>query len=473
MIPDNNKPQSGEMPRDTTWTAVVIAVGHDHAVGGRPAPLHKVAGLSVLGRHILAAKHGGASRCCLAVKPGSEDLVEEARRYWPDAESLVVVETQADGSDTGALRAAVREDDRMVVPFFANVSFSRNLLQALLQEGLEDFDARVAVGEPDRFIGAEEFHRPLGSDYGLFSGVALLSGAAAANLPGGMTLAEALGEQSGNLRMTFRPMGNSFSLRIGSLKDLKRARDGQVQALKRNSDGIVSRWLNRPVSLFLTKHVFLKLPLAPNHITFLAALIGWVGIVLVFLWPGYWWVLLGAFLFHVSSVLDGCDGEIARLRYQFSRFGEWFDNVLDEFNNAAFIAAIGCGAYRGGGHDLLPWAAGFYFLAIAVVDSAVFFQLAKWHGGSGNYEKFRWFFEGEETGPPLDPTAYPPRRPLTAWLKQLPRRDFYIFLFLVLAAFGQIVIGFWIACVVAVAILSAAILQWIYQIRKVQQQKIP
>lgn len=469
MIPDKQKPQSGNISRDDTWTAVVIAVGHDQSLGGKPVPLHRVAGLSVLGRHILAAKHGGASRCCLMVRPGSDAMVEEARRFWPDEDRMTVVEMPADGSETDALRAAVRGDDRMVVPLFADLSFSRNLLQALLQEGLEDLDAIVAVGEPDRFVDAEGWHRPIGSDYGLFSGVALLSGEAAAGLPGGMTLAEALEEQSGNLRMRFRPMGNSFALRISNPKDRERAVDGQVRALKRNSDGIVSRWLNRPVSMYLTRHVFLKLPLTPNHITFLAGLIGWAGIVLVFLWPGYWWVLLGAFLFHVSSILDGCDGEVARLRYQFSRFGEWFDNVLDEFNNAAFIAAIGLGAYRAGGPELLAWVSGFYFLAIAAADSAVFYQLAKWHGGSGNFEKYRWFFEGRDTGPPPDPTAFPPKRPLTGWLKELPRRDFYIFLFLILAACGQLTVGVWIAGVVALALLPLAVLQWIYQIRTTNQ----
>jgi CDP-L-myo-inositol myo-inositolphosphotransferase len=450
---------------DQSWTAVVIAAGHDRPVGGRPVPLHKVAGVSVLGRHILAARHGGASRCCLVVGPDSEELLEEARRYWPDADSLEVVEVRADDSETDALRSAVRKDDRLVVPLFADLSFSRNLLQALLQEGLGDREALVAVGEPDRFINGEGFHRPIGSDYGFFSGLALLSAEAVANLPADSTLAGALEEASADLRMRFRPMENSFALKIEESEDLKRAEDGQVRSLRRNYDGIVSRWLNRPVSLFLSRHLFLRLPLTPNHITLFSGIVGWVGIGLVLLWPGYWWVLLGAALFHLSSVLDGCDGEIARLRYQFSRFGEWFDNLLDEFNNTAFIASIGLGAYRAGGSGFLALAAVFYCLTVAVCDSAVFYQLVRWRGGTGNFEKFKWFFEPESGGPPPNPTAYPPRRSLGGWLKELPRRDFYIFLFLLLAAADQLVLGFWIAAATALVLFPLGVIQWIYQIR--------
>jgi CDP-L-myo-inositol myo-inositolphosphotransferase len=453
------------MDEQSSWTAVVIAAGHDRLVSGRPVPLHRVAGVSVLGRHILAARHSGASRCCLAVRPGSNELLQEARRYWPDADSLAVVEMQEGDSETDALRAAVREDDQQVVPLFADLSFSRNLLQALLQEGLGDLDALVAVGEPDRFIDGERFHRPIGSDYGLFSGLVLLSGKAAANLSAGSTLAEALEEASADLRMRFRPMENSFALKIEESEDLKRAEDRQVQALRRNYDGLVSRWLNRPVSLFLSRYLFLRLPLTPNHITLFSGVVGWVGIGLVLLWPGYWWVLLGSALFHLSSILDGCDGEIARLRYQFSRVGEWFDNLLDEFNNTAFIAAIGLGSYRAGGSEALALTAIFYCLTIAICDSAVFYQLVRWRGGTGNFEKFKWFFEPEASGPPPNPTAYPPRRTLGGWLKELPRRDFYIFLFLLLAAVDQLVVGFWIASATALVLFPLGVIQWIYQIR--------
>jgi hypothetical protein len=240
-----------------------------------------------------------------------------------------------------------------------------------------------------------------------------------------------------------------------------------MKSLRRAGDGIVSRWLNRPVSLFLTRHLFLHLPLTPNHITLLAGAIGWAGIVIMFLWPGYWWVLLGALLFHISSILDGCDGEVARLRFRSSRFGEWFDNVLDEFNNAAFIAGIGVGAWRAGGPDILPWAAGFYFLAITVCDAATFHQLIRFRGGTGNFEKFKWFFESEDEGPLPNPTAFPPKRPLSGWLKELPRRDFYIFLLLILAACDVLLAGFWLAVGAGSVLFVLGILQWIHQLRRV------
>ncbi len=454
-------------PSDLTneWTAVLIACGHDHLVGDRSAPLASVAGLTLIGRQVKTALHGGAARCCLVTASGSNAIEAEARSSWTHSDGFDIVRVDANISETDALLAAVSKEDQRVVTFFADVSFSRNLLQGLLQDGLGHRDALVAVGPAERWDVADSFHRPMGADGSRFAGLALLSGKLAREVPPGMTLAEALDAAGKTSGVRLRPMENSSTLRMRTREDLKLAEKLQLRALRRNNDGIVSRWLNRPVSLFLTRHLFLRLPLTPNHITFIAGVIGWVAIVIMFLWPGYRWVLLGAFLFHVSSVLDGCDGEVARLRFQFSRFGEWFDNVLDEFNNAAFIAGIGFGIFMSGGHAILAWAAGFYFLAIALCDSAVFYQLVRRRGGTGNFEKFRWFFEGEETSSAPNHTAYPPKRPFSAWLKELPRRDFYIFFLLILAAADLLVIGFWIAVATGVALFFLGAIQWIVQIR--------
>jgi len=63
--------------------------------------------------------------------------------------------------------------------------------------------------------------------------------------------------------------------------------------------------------------------------TVVANVIGALGVVLVF--QGTWATLaLGALLVQLQSILDGCDGEIARLKFKSSKIGEWLDNVLDD-----------------------------------------------------------------------------------------------------------------------------------------------
>jgi len=44
---------------------------------------------------------------------------------------------------------------------------------------------------------------------------------------------------------------------------------------------------------------------------------------------GYWDTLIGAFLCLWASILDGCDGEVARLKLQESAFGCWLETVCD------------------------------------------------------------------------------------------------------------------------------------------------
>ena len=52
-------------------------------------------------------------------------------------------------------------------------------------------------------------------------------------------------------------------------------------------------------------------------------------------------LLLGAIPVRTQSVLDDVAGEIARLQCLSSVFGEWRDNVLDDFVNIRFGIGLG------------------------------------------------------------------------------------------------------------------------------------
>lgn len=65
-------------------------------------------------------------------------------------------------------------------------------------------------------------------------------------------------------------------------------------------------------SIFLTK-LFLRTPITPNQMTFLSVLVFFAGVSL-FLLQSRGWAVVGAGLVFFATVLDGCDGEIARFR---------------------------------------------------------------------------------------------------------------------------------------------------------------
>ncbi len=60
---------------------------------------------------------------------------------------------------------------------------------------------------------------------------------------------------------------------------------------------------------------------------------------------GYLALLLGGFLAQFASIVDGCDGEVARLKFQTSRYGGWLDAVLDRYADALLLFGLTWHAY--------------------------------------------------------------------------------------------------------------------------------
>lgn len=106
----------------------------------------------------------------------------------------------------------------------------------------------------------------------------------------------------------------------------------------KSNDGPVSRYLNRPLSLRISRRM-VKYPVTPNQISLFSFLCSMLGAGL-FAFGGYPGLLLGGLLAQFASVLDGCDGEVARLKFQGSDYGGWFDAVLDRYADAFLLFGL-------------------------------------------------------------------------------------------------------------------------------------
>ncbi|MCD6283470.1 NTP transferase domain-containing protein [bacterium] len=106
----------------------------------------------------------------------------------------------------------------------------------------------------------------------------------------------------------------------------------------KSSDGPVSRYLNRPISLLFSRHL-VNLSITPNQISLFSFLCSLLGAGL-FALGGYPALLAGGVLAQFASIIDGCDGEVARLKYQSSDFGGWFDAVLDRYADAFLLFGL-------------------------------------------------------------------------------------------------------------------------------------
>jgi len=95
------------------------------------------------------------------------------------------------------------------------------------------------------------------------------------------------------------------------------------------NDGPISRYINRPISKWITSKIT-DYPLTPNQISIVVFFVSMLSGLIISI-EGYFFLLLGALLAQLSSILDGCDGEIARLKLLKSKFGAWFDRVLDRY----------------------------------------------------------------------------------------------------------------------------------------------
>jgi phosphatidylglycerophosphate synthase len=116
------------------------------------------------------------------------------------------------------------------------------------------------------------------------------------------------------------------------------------RALRKPQDGWTSRYLNRYISLAISRWL-VRTPLRPNQVS-----VGILGVGLAGAWfaaqGGYGNLLLGACLFQAQSVLDGCDGEMSRVTHRGSHTGEWLDTVGDDLTNYGFFAGAALGLYK-------------------------------------------------------------------------------------------------------------------------------
>ena len=125
---------------------------------------------------------------------------------------------------------------------------------------------------------------------------------------------------------------------LTSAADVRGTESWLLQSLIKRNEGFMSRHVERRVSLAVTRRL-VETSVTPNAVTLISVAIGLLG-ALGFLSPAPAFQLAGALLFLTHSILDGCDGELARLKFLESRWGAvldfWGDNVV----HVAVFAAL-------------------------------------------------------------------------------------------------------------------------------------
>ncbi|MBP8644915.1 MAG: CDP-alcohol phosphatidyltransferase family protein [Syntrophobacteraceae bacterium] len=113
-------------------------------------------------------------------------------------------------------------------------------------------------------------------------------------------------------------------------------------------DGFIARHFDRHISRRISSRVA-RTRMTPNGVTLVGMTIGLTAAFLLSL-PGYWAHLLGSLLFVFCVIVDGVDGELARLKLQESRFGHYLDIITDNIVHFAIFVGIAFGLYHDTGN---------------------------------------------------------------------------------------------------------------------------
>ncbi len=205
-----------------------------------------------------------------------------------------------------------------------------------------------------------------------------------------------------------------------------------LRASGKSQDGLVSRFINRPISRAISR-VLLKTPVTPTAWTLAIFLLPVAGA--AFLTRGdYFSVVVGLLFFQLYSILDGCDGEIARAKYLESPRGRQLDTWCDVIGNLLLVLGLGDGLSR------VTTPVSFYliesiFVAILIVTNELLLlflsrqsQTPKIVAGA-LYPRHERTFEGSGM------LVFGER--FAGWLVQLTKRDVALVAFLFLALAGR------------------------------------
>jgi phosphatidylglycerophosphate synthase len=201
--------------------------------------------------------------------------------------------------------------------------------------------------------------------------------------------------------------------------DVRAAERRLLKSLVKDTDGFMARHFERPISLAISRRLAAT-AITPNQMSLISIAVGVFGGPF-FLSSRPLMQTIGALLFLAHSILDGCDGELARLKFQQSRWG----GILDFWgDNVVHIVIFACMAV---GWSLSADALWPLWLGAGAVLGTL---------GSAGFVYWRLMRMKDGGDTLFTSVSDAPERPLTRLLDSASRRDF-IYLVILLALFGR------------------------------------
>jgi phosphatidylglycerophosphate synthase len=243
--------------------------------------------------------------------------------------------------------------------------------------------------------------------------------------------------------------------------DNRRAEKWLLKQSIKDTDGFVSRHLNRPISTRITR-LLIPLNIKPVHFTTVVALGALVMLGLLVAGDPVM-LALGCVLFHVLSVLDGTDGELARVKFESTDRGARLDTAVDMATNLLFVIGLNIGLFR-------IYGAEYQLLGQLLVFGGLLFVLSmmllvRFGPGGGSFDILGRAIDNR--------IQHYPRWQLVIPARKLFKRDFYALFFALLGALGLAKIIPWFLLMGIVALLSAVLINAPYILRARAEDLLP
>jgi phosphatidylglycerophosphate synthase len=287
------------------------------------SPLTVFGGLSLLKRAVLTAQRAGATTCYLSLGGEPAWLRQELA-----GDSRITSQVVWDLPDHDSIPKADLDQQWMLYPVDAIfrhplvLQLTRTKAQEELTVILDSHDLPALILGPGTEVAS----------IGKF-------------LARHNSVPQALHNGTRAVQKMAPPQGHFLEC-LQTVDDAPRLERAMLRSLENSKDGVVDTYLNRKFSRPITRWL-LRTPLTPNQITLLACSLGIVG-ALCFVPGGYWGPVFGALLLQLSTVLDCCDGEVARMKCLESSWGDTLDIVCDTIGSVAIFLGIGAAVWRNG-----------------------------------------------------------------------------------------------------------------------------
>jgi 1L-myo-inositol 1-phosphate cytidylyltransferase / CDP-L-myo-inositol myo-inositolphosphotransferase len=206
---------------------------------------------------------------------------------------------------------------------------------------------------------------------------------------------------------------------VETSQDVRVAERRLLRTLVKDTDGFMARYVERPVSLQISRRLA-RTAITPNQMTMISIAVGVCGGPF-FLSARPALQTIGALMFLAHSILDGCDGELARLKFQESRWG----GVLDFWgDNVVHVVIFACMALGWSRSTAAAWP---LLLGVAAALGTL---------GAAGFVYWRLMRLKNHDGALFTSVSAAPERPLARLLDAASRRDF-IYLVIILALMGR------------------------------------